>query len=85
MNAAIEEQGRALLGALEKQKPSIFDEGRLIGKVMGWSLEHDAFRTALLRFIDVFPTLSTPAPSSTTSSHISMRWRRLPPPCCAMP
>jgi RHH-type proline utilization regulon transcriptional repressor/proline dehydrogenase/delta 1-pyrroline-5-carboxylate dehydrogenase len=28
---------------------------------MEWSLKHDAFRTAMLRFIDVFPSLSAPS------------------------
>ena len=32
-----------------------------MGKMMAWSMSHPEFRTAMLRFVDVFPCLSNSA------------------------
>ena len=61
LNSRIIETGRELLGMLEGGKPTLFEEGQWVGKIMGWSLKDEAFRVSLLRFVDVFPSLSTPA------------------------
>ena len=61
LDGRIIETGRELLGMLEGGKPSLFEEGQWVGRIIGWSLEHEAFRVSMLRFVDVFPTLSTPA------------------------
>ena len=60
MNDRIIEKGKDLIAALGGEKPSLFEEARWVGTIMGWSLKNDAFRTSMLRFIDVFPSLSTP-------------------------
>ncbi len=61
LNSRIVEKGKELLRMLEGGRPSLFEEGRWVGKIMAWSLKDEAFRVSLLRFIDVFPSLSTPA------------------------
>ncbi len=61
LNGRIVERGKELLAMLEGGRPALFEQGQWVGKIMGWSLKHDAFRTGLLRFVDVFPSLSTPA------------------------
>lgn len=61
LNNKIIERGKELLGMLEGGKPSLFEEGQWVGKIMAWSLKDEAFRVRLLRFIDVFPSLTTPA------------------------
>ena len=61
LNAVIVENGRALIEAVGRQRPSIFEQRRWAGRMISWVIEDAAFRTAMLRFIDVFPTLSEPA------------------------
>ncbi len=61
LNGRIIETGKVLLELLEGEKPTLFEERQWVGKIMGWSLKHEAFRAGLLRFVDVFPSLSTPA------------------------
>ncbi len=55
------EKGKELLEMLEGEKPSLFEKGRWVGRIMGWALRQDEFRTSMLRFVDVFPALTTPA------------------------
>jgi RHH-type transcriptional regulator, proline utilization regulon repressor / proline dehydrogenase / delta 1-pyrroline-5-carboxylate dehydrogenase len=61
LNARIVERGEALYAALEGAEPSIFQESRWTGKILSWSLKHEDLRTAWLRFVDVFPSLTTSA------------------------
>ena len=61
LNGVIVEKGRALIEAVGRQRPSIFEQRRWAGRMISWVIEDAAFRTAMLRFIDVFPTLSEPA------------------------
>jgi RHH-type transcriptional regulator, proline utilization regulon repressor / proline dehydrogenase / delta 1-pyrroline-5-carboxylate dehydrogenase len=61
LNDRIVERGQALYTALRGDKPSIFEESRWTGKILTWSLKDDDLRTAWLRFVDVFPTLTTSA------------------------
>jgi len=50
-----------LYAALEDERPSLFEEKRWLGKMIGWSLKHEDLRTNGLRFVDVFPALTTTA------------------------
>ena len=60
LNARIVERGRALFAAVAGERPSLFDQRSWTGRVMEWSLAHERFKVQLFRFVDVFPTLSTP-------------------------
>jgi RHH-type proline utilization regulon transcriptional repressor/proline dehydrogenase/delta 1-pyrroline-5-carboxylate dehydrogenase len=59
LNELIVSRGRELYAALEGEKPSLFEEGRWVGRMMAWALKRDDLRTNLLRFVDVFPALTT--------------------------
>jgi RHH-type proline utilization regulon transcriptional repressor/proline dehydrogenase/delta 1-pyrroline-5-carboxylate dehydrogenase len=59
LDSRIIARGESLLASLEDERPSLFEKGRWIGKIMEWSLRHDDFRTRMLRFVDVFPSLTT--------------------------
>ena len=59
LNIRIRERGEELLRLSQGKGPSVFEKRRWIGKIMGWSLGHDEFRTPMLRFVDAFPSLST--------------------------
>ncbi len=59
LNLRIIGRGEELFKSMEGKKPSVFETGRWVGRMMDWSLRHDDFRTRLLRFVDVFPSLTT--------------------------
>ena len=61
LNDRIISRGKKLFRAMEGEKPSLFNKGRWMGKMMAWSMSHPEFRTAMLRFVDVFPCLSNSA------------------------
>jgi RHH-type transcriptional regulator, proline utilization regulon repressor / proline dehydrogenase / delta 1-pyrroline-5-carboxylate dehydrogenase len=61
LNARTVERGKELYAALEDEKPSLFQESRWVGRMMGWLLKHEELRADALRFIDVFPSLTTDA------------------------
>ncbi len=67
LNLHIIARGKELIDALEGGRPSVFEKGRWVGRLMEWSLRHDDFRTRMLRFVDVFPALST---SSSLVEHL---------------
>jgi RHH-type proline utilization regulon transcriptional repressor/proline dehydrogenase/delta 1-pyrroline-5-carboxylate dehydrogenase len=58
LNGRIISRGKEFFHAIEGDKPSLFDKGRWMGKIMAWSMSHPEFRTAMLRFVDVYPCLS---------------------------
>ena len=59
LNSRIISIGEELFRTFEGEKPSVFEKERWVGRMMGWSLLHDDFRTSMLRFVDVFPSLAT--------------------------
>ncbi len=61
LNSRIVATGIDLLRGLVGEKPTLFERDRWVGRIIDWSLRNDEFRTRMLRFVDVFPTLSTPA------------------------
>jgi RHH-type transcriptional regulator, proline utilization regulon repressor / proline dehydrogenase / delta 1-pyrroline-5-carboxylate dehydrogenase len=61
LNDRIVSRGKEFSHALKGEEPSLFDKGRWMGKMMAWSMSHPEFRTAMLRFVDVFPCLSSSA------------------------
>ncbi len=54
-------RGKEFFRIIEGETPSLFDKGRWMGKMLGWSMSRPEFRTAMLRFVDVFPCLSNSA------------------------
>jgi RHH-type proline utilization regulon transcriptional repressor/proline dehydrogenase/delta 1-pyrroline-5-carboxylate dehydrogenase len=48
--------GRELYAAAA-QAPALFDARTLIGRLLGWSMRNEEFKTTLFRFIDVLPSL----------------------------
>ncbi len=61
-------RGKKLFLEMEGEKPSLFDKRRWMGRVTAWSMSHPEFRTAMLRFVDVFPCLSN---SALVKEHIA--------------
>jgi len=57
LNPLIVARGKALFAAIADEKPELFDSATWTGKVMAWAMEHQEFKTSLLRFVDVFPVL----------------------------
>ncbi|HEY5648809.1 MAG TPA: proline dehydrogenase family protein, partial [Nitrospiria bacterium] len=50
--------GRVILSGQKPESHSLFDPKGWRGKVLRWSMENEALRTALFRFVDVLPNLS---------------------------
>ncbi|HWO42976.1 MAG TPA: L-glutamate gamma-semialdehyde dehydrogenase [Candidatus Eisenbacteria bacterium] len=50
---------RSLYKAAASHRPSIFDPHDWLGKMIEWSLEDEALRVALFRFVDVLPSLGS--------------------------
>ncbi len=57
LNNRIITQGNALFDAIADEKPALFNSATWTGRVMEWCLANSAFKTSLLRFVDVFPVL----------------------------
>jgi len=55
----IQEQGRQLFEQIQDQEASFFDTGHWIGKITNWAMEKPDFRTRLLHFVDVFPSVQS--------------------------
>ena len=59
LNDSMIRRGKALFSAIADEKPSLFNKGTWIGKVMDWSMKNEQFKTQMFRFVDVFPSLTT--------------------------
>ncbi len=53
----IVELGRQIFKKMKGQSPSIFSASRWREKMMEWSMNDEAFKVEMFRFVDVFPTL----------------------------
>jgi RHH-type proline utilization regulon transcriptional repressor/proline dehydrogenase/delta 1-pyrroline-5-carboxylate dehydrogenase len=49
--------GKEFFSEIAGEKPSLFDKGTWIGKVMDWSMGSEEFKTSMFRFVDVYPAL----------------------------
>src|SRR6266702_8234378 len=58
---AVQELARSLYRQAAEHKPSIFESQDWLGKMIEWSLEDESLRVALFRFVDVLPSLDSPA------------------------
>lgn len=52
--------GLWLYQLIADETPSIFRKDYWMGKVMDWSMESEAFKVEMFRFVDVFPCLTHP-------------------------
>jgi len=59
LNSCIMSRGKELFSLIAGEKPSLFDKGAWVGKVMDWCMKNEAFKVRMFRFVDVFPSLST--------------------------
>ncbi len=59
LNDRIVTRGKGMFTAIRNEKPSLFDTGSMLGRIMEWAMQDDRFRTRLFRFVDLFPTLKT--------------------------
>lgn len=60
LNQRIMERGQKFFDAIKQEKVSVFDRQSWLGNVMDWCMKDPHFKVQLLRFIDLFPMLSTP-------------------------
>jgi len=57
----IRELARGLYRRAAEHKPSLFEPQDWVGRMIDWSLEDEALRAALFRFVDVLPSLDSAA------------------------
>jgi RHH-type proline utilization regulon transcriptional repressor/proline dehydrogenase/delta 1-pyrroline-5-carboxylate dehydrogenase len=57
----VQNLARSLYRQAAAQKPSLFDSRDWLGKMIEWSLNDEALRVALFRFVDVLPSLDSAA------------------------
>lgn len=58
LNARIIARGKEFFGSIAGEKPSLFNKGAWMGKVMDWSMQNEGFKIQMFRFVDVFPALT---------------------------
>ncbi len=68
INAKIINRGKEMFTSISGEKPSLFNKGAWMGKVMDWSMKNETFKVQIFRFVDVFPSLTTP---KLLSDHIT--------------
>ncbi|MCM0080260.1 L-glutamate gamma-semialdehyde dehydrogenase [Geomonas sp. Red32] len=59
LNEKIVSRGKEFFSTISGEKPSLFDKGAWMGKVMDWSMQNEQFKVQMFRFVDVFPSLTT--------------------------
>lgn len=67
LDSRIITRGKEFFGSISGEKPSLFNKGAWMGKVMDWSMQNEQFKIQMFRFVDVFPTLSN---SKLLTDHI---------------
>ncbi|AJE04644.1 L-glutamate gamma-semialdehyde dehydrogenase [Geobacter pickeringii] len=67
LNARIVARGKEFFSTISGEKPSLFNKGAWMGKVMDWSMKNEQFKIQMFRFVDVFPSLTT---SKLLTEHI---------------
>ncbi len=60
LNTKIINRGREFFVSISGEKPSLFNKGAWMGKVMDWSMKNEQFKVQMFRFVDAFPSLTTP-------------------------
>ncbi|MDD2310391.1 MAG: L-glutamate gamma-semialdehyde dehydrogenase [Desulfuromonadaceae bacterium] len=59
LNSKIINRGRDFFASISGEKPSLFNKGAWMGKVMDWSMKNEQFKIQMFRFVDAFPSLTT--------------------------
>jgi len=59
LNAKIVARGKGFFSTISGEKPSLFNKGAWMGKVMDWSMQNEQFKIQMFRFVDAFPSLTT--------------------------
>ena len=67
LNTKVINRGRDFFAAISGEKPSLFNKGAWMGKVMDWSMKNEQFKIQMFRFVDAFPSLTT---SKLLTDHI---------------
>ncbi len=67
LNTKIINRGREFFSSISGEKPSLFNKGAWMGKVMDWSMQNEQFKIQMFRFVDAFPSLTT---SKLLTDHI---------------
>ena len=67
LNAKIVVRGKEFFASISGEKPSLFNKGAWMGKVMDWSMQNEQFKIQMFRFVDAFPSLTT---SKLLTDHI---------------
>jgi len=67
LNTKIVARGKDFFTTISGEKPSLFNKGAWMGKVMDWSMQNEQFKIQMFRFVDAFPSLTT---SKLLTDHI---------------
>ncbi len=67
LNTKIVSRGKEFFASISGEKPSLFNKGAWMGKVMDWSMKNEQFKIQMFRFVDAFPSLTT---SKLLTDHI---------------
>ena len=67
LNDKIIKRGKEFFSSISGEKPSLFNKGAWMGKVMDWSMQNEQFKIQMFRFVDAFPSLTT---SKLLTDHI---------------
>ncbi|MEI6825802.1 MAG: L-glutamate gamma-semialdehyde dehydrogenase [Desulfuromonadales bacterium] len=67
LNSRIITRGKEFFSSISGEKPSLFNKGAWMGKVMDWSMQNEQFKIQMFRFVDAFPSLTT---SKLLTDHI---------------
>ena len=59
LNSRVVARGKEFFSTISGEKPSLFNKGAWMGKVMDWSMKNETFKVQMFRFVDVFPSLTT--------------------------
>ena len=59
LNNKIISRGKDFFSTVAGEKPSLFNKGAWMGKVMDWSMQNEQFKIQMFRFVDAFPSLTT--------------------------
>ncbi len=59
LNIKIITRGKEFFSSISGEKPSLFNKGAWMGKVMDWSMQNEQFKIQMFRFVDAFPSLTT--------------------------
>ena len=60
LNSRTVARGKEFFGSISGEKPSLFNKGAWMGKAMDWAMQNEQFKIQMFRFVDVFPSLTTP-------------------------